>query len=165
MEYNIKFGVYNFIFNVALQTVFAGVIVNVIVALLYNMSPSDSTFVYDVIRLIISTLVSIVITIFSVRESAKYACKREVAPEYDTMKLFAIVYFGILIVIQIVRTFMNCLKVLEIIKMAEVSSNVWRQEAIAQSIIMLALYIVVMALIVGCLVLMVPYTLYEYDRY
>lgn len=166
MKYTIRFGLYNLIFNIAIQTIVARVLVNVLLAFLYNVFPTDDTFIYDNIRVVLSSAAVVTVYIISIKESAKYACKKSDIPEYTTIKRFSIIYFGIMSVLQLGIAIHECSgtwnHMNSIIKQY---GSVISKQVLVQNYISFGIGIVAHLVIVISTIYMISLTLREYDNY
>lgn len=105
MNYYTRFGVHNFLYNVAIGGFLSIFVVRILVGLLFGNFAVKGESV-ELLAIIVSNaltlIVQLVILFVSVKESSKYAVKEHFAPERDDMKKFATIYFGILAAVQIV---------------------------------------------------------------
>ena len=107
MNYFMRFGLHNFLYNVAIGGFLSIFVVRILVGLLFGNFAAKGESV-ELMAVIVSNVLTFVIQLIvlfvSVKESAKYAAKNTFAPEPDSMKKFVTGYFGVLAVIQILFT-------------------------------------------------------------
>lgn len=162
MKYKTAFIIQNF-FTILIGSLLGFYATNIITALIANSLEDE--FVIHLVRISISTIMSIIVAFYSVTEAAKAAAKYEQIPVYDEMKRLVKPYFTIVAIVQMIYTIITMGRYISECKPFIKAYKLIGQKIPGMYYVSIAAYVVCSVIIAAVYIYMIPYTLKKYDKY
>ncbi len=173
MAYRGKFCIHNILFNLIIKYALAFLAVNLLGAIVFNVLGGTDTadYISTILVAVLRLVMTVVVLVWSVHSSAKYASKKEYAPSRDVMSSFCWTYFGIYAGVQVLYTGYSLWKAYMEVK-EELERYQHLLEAYGGSMdisgqLYASLVVAGVAgvLLAGAILYMAPYTLKTYQKY
>lgn len=162
MKYKTRFVISNLLYTLCGSIVLGRLGANLILSIFYNTIGSQGLLVNIIIETLIRLIMLALVYSVSADGAARFAAKKDFAPDYDEMKKFATIYFSILAGIEFLYMIFNTMS---IIREATPVYSYFSVGELGSLNTLIAMCIISGILQAILFLAMIKVTLYLYDRY